>query len=65
MTDHVPTSEGLGDEHRYAGTIEAPKGSWYVRCGCGWSMRSLSSHQQANSEYDRHEAGLEWWEPSP
>lgn len=61
----TPTRENFvsdGGDHRYSGALESPPGYWFVRCDCGWGMRSLSSREQAMSEYDRHERGLEWWE---
>lgn len=58
----IPTSEGHGDEHGYTGAMESPPGYWFVRCLCGWSMRSLSSLTQAREQYIRHEHGVEWWE---
>lgn len=65
MTDRTPPREfhiSPDVSHRYAGALEAPPGYWFVRCDCGWSMRSLSSLAQAESEHDRHAAGIEWWE---
>lgn len=49
-------------EHRYAGALESPPGYWFVRCDCGWSVRSLTSRASALTEYARHCQGLEWWE---
>lgn len=53
---------GVREDCHYAGAIESPPGYWFVRCTCGWSMRSLGSLAQARNEHSRHEQGLEWWE---